>query len=311
MKVKALSHYSGDRNTRFGDCILGFNDYRVLVYDCGHEKHADTVAEFLEENSGITEVAIVISHNDSDHTDGVASLLGYLYEKSYMVTVYTSLYLKSIDAIQEMLDDGRRKKKKTCEHILEQFDNIADIVTTAEEYGFTVVNALPNTDLIIGTIVGPTEEEFVQVVAKAIEEDGQGDIAGETVTNAASVQVKCTLDNGKDLLLCGDASPEYIHEIDSYGIIQLPHHGQLTDAQTIFDELEDPYSKEFLISDNTGSGYNSGGSDKLVKWMKEEKYSPAYNTKNGVVDLPKDKSKNWSNSNKTRGVTLGGLDCKC
>lgn len=39
----------------------------------------------------------------------------------------------------------------------------------------------------------------------------------------------------------------------------------------IFDALEDSYIKEFLVSDNTGSGATSGGSDKLIEYMKTEK----------------------------------------
>lgn len=311
MKLQALSHYDGDKDTRFGDCILGFSKPKLFVYDCGHEKHADAVMKFLKESTGITEISVVISHNDSDHTDGVVTLLNLLYDEGYTVTVYTSLYLKSIDAIHDMLDDGRRKKNKTCEHILQLFDHIAEIVTTAEEYGFEVVNALPETDMEIGTIVGPTEQEFIQVVTKAIEEDGQGNIDGETVMNAASVQLKCVLDDGKVLLLCGDASPEYINDVEAYNVIQLPHHGQLADAEALFEKLEDPYCKEFLISDNTGSGFNSGGSDKLVKMMREERFSPAYNTKNGIVELPKSLPGYGMSPNKSQGVRLGGLDCKC
>lgn len=308
MRIKALSHYDGDKITRFGDCILGFNNNKMIVYDCGHEKHADAVSHFLEENVNIKDVSIVISHNDSDHTDGVLSLMNYLKDNCYEVTVFTSLYLKSVNAIHDMLDDGRRKKNKTCEHILDLFEHIADIVTSAEEFGFTVKNALPDTDVGLGTIVGPTEDEFVQVVAKAIEDNGQGHIDGETVMNAASVQLKCTLDDGKNLLLCGDASPEYIHDMETYDIIQFPHHGQLKDAKAILDKLEDPYTKEFLISDNTGCNCNSGGSDDLVKMMRDERYSPAHNTKNKIVNLPK---QNTTNSKKTQGVILGGLDCKC
>lgn len=55
--------------------------------------------------------------------------------------------------------------------------------------------------------------------------------------NAASVQLKCTLSDENTILLCGDASPDYLHELDSYVYIQLPHHGQLDDATAIFDEL--------------------------------------------------------------------------
>lgn len=310
MRIKALSHYDGDKKTRYGDCILGFSTTKLFIYDCGHERHAEEVMRFLAANKGIRGIATVISHNDSDHTNGVTTLLEQLEKEAYEVSVYTSLYLKSVDEIHNMLDDGRRKKNKTCEHILELFNHIAEIVEMAEEYGFVVENALPDTDLQIATIVGPTEEEFVQVVAKAIEEDGQGNISGESVMNAASVQLKCILDDKKVVLLCGDASPDYLHDLEEYDIIQLPHHGQLADAESIFDKLEDPHSKDYLISDNTGSGQNSGGSDKLVKLMKDERFSLPYNTKEGTVELPSTSNKNNGSSYKSQGVRLGDLDCR-
>ena len=63
----------------------------------------------------------------------------------------------------------------------------------------------------------------------------------------------------------------YRNFLDKYDLIQLPHHGKLESAQKIFDALEDSYIKEFLVSDNTGSGATSGGSDKLIEYMKTEK----------------------------------------
>lgn len=57
--------------------------------------------------------------------------------------------------------------------------------------------------------------------------------------------------------------------------------------------------------DNTGSGEKSGGSDKLVEYMEENKYSKALNTQDGVIKLPKCKAK----SNTKKGVRLGVLDC--
>ena len=38
MKLKALSHYNGDTDTRFGDCIMISNSTQLIVYDCGHDK---------------------------------------------------------------------------------------------------------------------------------------------------------------------------------------------------------------------------------------------------------------------------------
>lgn len=303
MKLKALSHYNGDTDTRFGDCIMISNSTQLIVYDCGHEKHAEAVGDFLRNNTSIKEVHIVVSHNDSDHTDGIIPLMDYLSSEGYQTTFYTSLYLKHASEVERLLDDGRRNKKSICDHILEIFSNIAEIVEKAQEYGFSVKDANKGVTLATAEIVGPLEDEFVEVVAKAIEEDGTGTINGETVMNAASVQLKFTLDNQNKVLLCGDAAPQYLKNLNSYDVIQFPHHGQYKDGVEILDCLGDEsYSKEYLISDNTGSGKTSGGSSELVDHMKEENYKTAYNTLHGVVSLP---IQSTASSTTTKGVRLG------
>ena len=108
MKLKALSHYNGDTDTRFGDCILLYDATSLVIYDCGHVQHAEEIEHFLKNNALISQVHIVISHNDSDHTDGVEHLMEHLYNKEYDVTLYSSLYLKSAKKVLELLDDGRR-----------------------------------------------------------------------------------------------------------------------------------------------------------------------------------------------------------
>lgn len=309
MKLKALSHYNGDIDTRFGDCILLYDSTSLVVYDCGHVQHAEEIERFLCKNTSISQVHIVISHNDSDHIDGIESLMEYLHNKEYDVTVYSSLYLKSARKVLELLNDGRRTLPATKQHILEIFDNIKNIVEKAQEYGFSIKNATIGTKVLSGNIVGPTEDEFAGVVAQAIEDDKIAKIDGETVMNAASVQLKYKLDNAEVVLLCGDASPAYLHHLDNYNLIQLPHHGKLDNAKEIFNALKDSYGKNYLVSDNTGSGATSGGSDKLVEYMRDEHYSPALNTKNGVISIPKSTYRNNS-SNRTQGVKLGEMDCK-
>lgn len=312
MRLIALSNYNNDTDIRFGDCILLVDTQALVVYDCGHEDHADYVGSFLEDNSDITDVHIVVSHNDSDHTDGVCTLLNWLsYKGRYTVTVYTHQYLKHLDEILDKIDDGRRSREKLKEALLDEFDNIKKIIEKANDLDFTAKEALSDTDVGDCQIVGPTVEEFTDVAAKAVD-NREGDDIGEgnskeTVMNAASVQLKCELDDGETVLLCGDASPDYLKNIKDYSIIQLPHHGQLDDAKAIFEKLKgDAYCKEYLISDNTGSAENSGGSDDLVKYMKEEKYAQAYNTKNGVVNLPKKMSTDQSKSQRRK--CLGDMD---
>lgn len=309
MRLKALSHYNGDMDTRFGDCILLYDSLSLVVYDCGHLEHAGEIEKVLKKNPLVSQVYIVISHNDSDHTDGVDSLMEYLYSNGYNVTVYSSLYLKSARKVLELLNDERRTLPATKRHILETFDKIKGIVEKAQEYGFTIKNATIGTKVLSGSIVGPTEDEFAAVVAQAIEDDNITKIDGETVMNAASVQLKYKLDSAETILLCGDASPAYLHNLDNYDLIQLPHHGKMDNAVEIFNVLKDSYSKTYLISDNTGSGTTSGGSDKLVEFMKNEHYSPALNTKSGVVSIPNNVY-GCNSNNKMQGVKLGEMDCK-
>ncbi len=313
MKLRALSHYDKDMDTRFGDCILIYGSNTLIVYDCGHTKHAEYVESFLQANSSITAVYIVVSHNDSDHTSGICDLLDWLSTHiKYTVKVSTHQYLKYVDDILAIVDDGRRTRESVKQALLAEFDNIREIIETAQSYNFEAVEALRGTSVGNCEVVGPTAEEFTAVAAKAIdnrESDkiGEGH-AEETVMNAASVQLKCTLDNGKSILLCGDASPDYLKDLSTYDIIQLPHHGQEDDALAIFAALDhdERYLKAYLISDNTGSAQNSGGSDDLVAYMKKEKYSAAYNTQSGVIDLPKYSATTHSQPPERR--ILGDLD---
>ena len=215
MKLKALSNYDGDKSTRFGDCILIYDLTSMIVYDCGHGKHAEYVESFLQKNATITSVSIVVSHNDSDHTNGVCSLLEWLSDQGkYKVTVYTHQYLKHSSTILKKVDDGRRNKDSISQAILIEFDNIKKIIEKAQELNISAQEALDGVCISTCTIVGPTADEFTDVATKAIDNRvdnkiGEGD-AAETVMNAASVQLKCTLDDGKTLLLCGDASPDYL-----------------------------------------------------------------------------------------------------
>ena len=41
MKIKALSNYNNDKDTRYGDCIIGYDCSDAIIYDCGHKMHAE------------------------------------------------------------------------------------------------------------------------------------------------------------------------------------------------------------------------------------------------------------------------------
>jgi len=284
MRLKVLSNYDRDMETNFGDCILLHDNRNLVIYDCGHEKHAETVSIFLKENTSISNVSIVISHGHEDHTKGINELFDYLIEAGFNATIYTPLYLKSARKVLDILDDARRTLPATKEKILKSFDGLADIITSATEQGFSVEDALIGTT-IFGTacqIAGPTEDEFAEVVAEAVRTDGDGNIDGETVMNAASVQLKCDMENGKRVLLCGDATPKYLHNLENYRIVQLPHHGKLESAESVFENIASSRMGEytFVISDNTGN--SNAGSDKLMD-SDSSSTVEIMNTKDGEV----------------------------
>ena len=64
-----------------------------------------------------------------------------------------------------------------------------------------------------------------------------------------------------------------------------------------------------FVSDNSGSGKTSGGSDNLVDFMKKEKYNAAHNTKNGVVERPLLSAAGTLKSAGKERVRLSDLDC--
>jgi len=237
--------------------------------------------EFLESTPSITQVHIVVSHNDGDHTNGVIGLLECLHNENYTVTVYSPLYLKSVQEVLDLIDDGRRTKNATKNSILDTFDIIKDIVENAQDYGFTVKNATIGTTVSLCKIVGPAKDEFVAVVAKAVEDGEVSQIDGETVMNAASVQLKCPLDNGSNALLCGDASSEYLPDLSEYRVVQLPHHGKYESAVNVLATIDPENLGEytFLISDNTGN--TNAGSDEFMK-STIRKGKVVKNTNNGA-----------------------------
>lgn len=259
-----------DSSHNYGDCFLFIDGNQAIVYDCGSLEHARRVIEILDRYC-IKKAAAILSHNDSDHFDGIP----YLIEQGYVDTLFTILLLKYKDALLDKIDDGRRNRESIGKAIKETYDNIAslsgkvklkDVYESAEE--------LPKQL----TFIGPTLEYMIEAAAKGL--DGrQGDIIDrETIVNATSVQIQFDM-SGKKVLLTGDCTPAAIpDEIDlsEYQYIQLPHHGKFIHAQIIFDRVGIHYHNTFLVCDNTGN--TNGGSDELMKNRK------GHNIQNTKID---------------------------
>lgn len=141
MKLKALSHYDGDTDTRFGDCILIYDNTSLIVYDCGHTKHVEAVEWFLRSNLAITQIHIVVSHNDDDPTGGVYGLLEWLsVQGKYTVSVYSHRYLRHVDTILNKIDDAtQHHPNEEVLDLYKEYTSEEQVYTTHDKghlYGF-------------------------------------------------------------------------------------------------------------------------------------------------------------------------------
>ena len=263
VKFLGTEGYEGIEGEWYGDCIIIFNESKkqMVVYDCGSEQHAEKVIEFMKDKQ-ITQTDVLLSHNDRDHFDGILKLI----EEKKVGKIFTTLFLKHVDAILEKLDDKRRTDKATKEHILDLYDNIAELSGNDLKDIYEDEGELPNGI----SFIGPDKDTMLELVAKAIKEDSITTTEGkETLVNAVSLQIAVSMQNDKSLLLVGDASVENIVcNLKDYWFIQLPHHGKLASAEAIFKKIENDEDDNianhtFVISDNTGT--SSGGSDDLMK----------------------------------------------
>lgn len=254
MKITFLSSKNyEDTTANNGDCILVDTDSQLIIYDCGCEEHAKKAINYMQIHN-YSKAKLVLSHNDSDHFDGIP----YLIENNKISEIYTLLLLKYKDELLSLINDNRITRDSLTRRIEEIFDNIYSLSETVPLKDiFTETNLCNNIE-----IVGPTKEYALNAVAKRID-NRQGDtIDKETIVNAVSTQLSVPVGT-KNLLLCGDSSYEAITEIlDNYSLIQLPHHGKLEQAEQIFEQ-KGSLDITYYVSDNTGN--SNGGSDNLPR----------------------------------------------
>ena len=267
MYVKYLSAKNYiDPSKNNGDCILVDNGSELVVYDCGCEEHAQRVLNYMRQH-GYRRVKVVLSHNDSDHFDGIP----YLIERGAVSAVYTLLLLKYKDELLDRIGDRRLTRDSIARRIEEVYANIYSLGG-----GVELKDIFVDTNVASGiTIPGPDKEYALDAVAKRIDGRESDNIDKETIVNAVSAQLSVVY-GAKKLLLTGDSSFAAIDEaIKAHNAIQLPHHGKLSQAEDIFAVKDN--ATIFYVSDNTGD--SNGGSNDLRK--KYPRGRAIYNTING------------------------------
>lgn len=251
----------------YGDCILIHNDNILTIYDCGSKEHAQEVCKYMEKYN-ILKANLILSHNDSDHFEGIIHLLKH----KKLNSIYTLLLFKHLDELYELIGDKRMTRESLKRRIQEYYDNIYKL----GEFNIELKDTLDciNKEVAKGIkILGPNKKITLEKVAKALDSREGDTFDKETIVNAVSTQVEVE----KKLFLCGDSCFETIKEnVTKYPYIQLPHHGKKETGLKIFEINQNKNNIQYFISDNTGN--TNGGSDKLDTKGKNVK-----NTKDGDI----------------------------
>ena len=205
------------------------------------------------DNNNFEKATLILSHNDSDHFDGIPKLI----EEDRISSIRTVLLLKYVDDILERIDDGRKTRESVKKDILDAYDNIAQLSGCNLEDIYECDNSLTSEI----SIVGPDYDYMIDTVAKRLDGREGNTVDGETAVNATSVQVSVSICS-HTFLLCGDCSFAAIEDcVRDYDIVQLPHHGKKKQADAIFDKKWNQLDCIYIVSDNTGG--SNGGSDNL------------------------------------------------
>lgn len=251
--ILSSKNYENASTTNYGDCILINTGSELVIYDCGHETHADTVINYMSKN-GFEKAKLILSHNDSDHFDGILKLLN----EDKISVIRTTLLLKYKDTILERIDDKRKTRDSVAQQILDLYDNIAQLSGAPLEDIYEHSEDL--CDEV--SIIGPDFDYMIETVAKRLDGREGDTMDGETAVNATSIQAKVKIGT-HSLLLCGDCSfPAIENIVRDYDAVQLPHHGKSKQAEQIFDKKSNQTYSVYFVSDNTGN--TNGGSDNLI-----------------------------------------------
>jgi metal-dependent hydrolase (beta-lactamase superfamily II) len=250
--VLSANHYEESESSNYGDCILINTGTELYIFDCGSERHAEEVIKYMD-NNNFEKATMILSHNDSDHFNGIPKLL----KEKRISSIKTVLLLKYIDDILEHIDDKRKTRESVKKEILDTYNNIAQLSGCNIEDIYESDSSLTSEI----SIVGPDYDYMIDTVAKRLDGREGNTVDGETAVNATSIQVSVNICNHA-FLLCGDCSFAAIEDcVRDYDIIQLPHHGKSKQADSIFDKKWDQLDSIYIVSDNTGD--SNGGSDNL------------------------------------------------
>ena len=208
-----------------GDCILLQADGASALIDTGYESTAADVLACLRNNGVVRLDAMIITHYDRDHVEGMRAI----GEAVGVETVYLPGY------------EGADKNYRTC-------------ISSAEALGVPVQRVTEELSLSIGNARLTVYPSGVTYKPGSGKEEG----------NDNDMSLVATLANGRDTyLFAGDLEEEGIDaylaaDHGQYDVVKMPHHGQRSsNTSELLDEVcpqiavitdaeEDPANKKTL-----------------------------------------------------------------
>ena len=104
MLITVLSGPDHDKN--YGDCFIIDDGNKLYIYDCGSEELANNVIYYMNQK-GYSKAIAILSHNDSDHFDGIKYLIDKGYDSEYGARPLRRLIEQEIeDRIAEQFLEG-------------------------------------------------------------------------------------------------------------------------------------------------------------------------------------------------------------
>ena len=234
-----------------GDCILLQAGTSSVLVDTGYKSTANDVLSCLRDQ-GVSHLdALVITHYDRDHIEG----LGAIGESVEVDTLYLPGY------------EGSDKNYRLC-------------MASVEELGAPTQRVAEELDLHLGNALLTV---FPSAVAY---QPGSGKDEG----NDNDVSLVATLTNGRDsYLFAGDLEEDGIAaylaaDHGQFDVIKMPHHGQM--AKNTSDLLDDVQPQIAVITD----GVKDSADKKTLKLLKSADVETYRTSTDGTVVIESDGS---------------------
>ena len=204
-------------------------NYHVCLYDCGTENQADEMIELLNKHY-FNELdkkeidAIIISHPDTDHINGIIKIMDTFEIKA----MYFNIPWEYSDELVE-LSDNYNSADYLSSKLKKQYDKLFEIEEYAKELKVPIFNALQG-DLICDEllVLYPTKEDYIK-----------------HLLNSEKTPVKAVMESY--------SNDDYIFELwDEDNLLEKPSTSEENESSVVIWGLNSLEDKKFILLGDSG-----------------------------------------------------------